>query len=141
MCTCNIISLQDNNYDPEDKNEKLNMNNLVNSFTKEIFSFNYDVIKCFNLAMNPKILKNNVGFYSNVALYGLQIATLILYLLQKINPIKNFLKDYTSKVKSNPPKFFRNNNKSAKKMNLLSKLKTEKNLYNNIYKFKFKLYI
>ena len=46
MCTCNIISLQDNNYDPEDKNEKLNMNNLVNSFTKEIFSFNYDVIKC-----------------------------------------------------------------------------------------------
>ena len=42
------------------------------------------------------------------------------------------MKDYTSKVKSNPPKFFGNNNKSAKKKNLFSKLKIEKNLYNNI---------
>ena len=132
VCTCNIISLEENNNaHPKDKNEKLNMNNLVNSFTEEIFSFNYDVIKCANLVINPKILKRNVGFYSNIAFYGLQISTLILFLLKKINPIKNFLKEYKSKVKNNPPKLFGKNNKNSSNMNLYKKLKIEKNLDNN----------
>ena len=46
-CSCNTNSLQDNpKYDEDDeKNEKLNLHNLANSFTSEILKFNFDVIK------------------------------------------------------------------------------------------------
>ena len=54
VCSCNSCSLQ---IDNEENDEKFNINNLANSFMSEIFSFNYDVIKCINLVLNLKILK------------------------------------------------------------------------------------
>ena len=137
-CSCNTNSLQDNpKYDEDDeKNEKLNLHNLANSFTSEILKFNFDVIKCANLALNPKIIKKNAGFYSNIVFIGLQIGALIYFLKQSIAPIKTFLIDYGTKrlsgENSNPPKFFGNNkinNNSQRNINL-HKLKLRSNNYN-----------
>ena len=130
-CSCNTNSLQDNPKCDEDdeKNEKLNLHNLANSFTSEILKFNFDVL-------NPKIVKKNAGFYSNIVFIGLQIGALIYFLKQSIAPIKTFLIDYGPKrlsgENSNPPKYFGNNkinNNSQRNINL-HKLKLRDNNYN-----------
>ena len=137
-CSCNTNSLQDNpKYDEDDeKNEKLNLHNLANSFTSEILKFNFDVIKCANLVLNPKIIKKNAGFYSNIVFTRSQIGALIYFLKQSIAPIKTFLIDYGTKrlsgENSNPPKYFGNNkinNNSQRNINL-HKLKLRDNNYN-----------
>ena len=130
--------MQDNpKYDEDDeKNEKLNLHNLANSFTSEILKFNFDVIKCANLALNPKIIKKNAGFYSNIVFIGLQIGALIYFLKQSIAPIKTFLIDYGTKrlsgENSNPPKYFGNNkiNNNSQRNIYLHKLKLRDNNYN-----------
>ena len=131
ICSCDSTSLQE---DDEENDEKLNLHNFANSFKSEIFSFNYDVIKCFNLVYNLKILKNNVGFYTNIAFVGLQIGALVYFLLKKIKPIQSFMiKFEENKFKGDnsnpPPKFSDNDRKSnndIKKLNLNNKLKIKK---------------
>ena len=95
-CSCSPGNLQEGEDDLdiddniEDK-KGITLNDLANSFTSEIFSFNFDVIKCYNLVFDLDILKKNKGFYSNVVMVGLQIFFLIYFLARKLQPIKNYM--------------------------------------------------
>ena len=61
-CSCSPGNLQEGEDDLdiddniEDK-KGITLNDLANSFTSEIFSFNFDVIKCYNLVFDLDILK------------------------------------------------------------------------------------
>jgi len=95
-CSCSPGNLQEGEDDLviDDNNEDkkgITLNDLANSFTSEIFSFNFDVIKCYNLVFDLDILKKNKGFYSNVVMVGLQIFFLIYFLARKLQPIKNYM--------------------------------------------------
>ena len=45
ICSCDAEMLQDDN--DNDNDEKLNVNNMINAFTSELLSFNFDVMKCY----------------------------------------------------------------------------------------------
>ena len=68
-CICNSSFLE-NNFDKNnitteenDKDEKLNFSVLKESFITNLFDFNINVIYCYNLVFNLKLLKNNIGFF------------------------------------------------------------------------------
>ena len=67
------------------------MNDLANSFTSEIFSFNFDVIKCYNLVFDAEILKKNQGFYSLIIMVSIQIFILIYFSMKRLKPIRNYM--------------------------------------------------
>ena len=112
ICSCPGDVLQEddsnNNNDEKDKdNENLNLNNLINSFTSELFNFNFDIIKCSNLVFDPKLLKNNKGFYTFTAMIGVQIGVFIFFMLKKISSIENLMLKISKENNSNPPKLRR----------------------------------
>ena len=63
-CLCNSSFLQVNNNTKNEQNkESVNFKSLANSFISNLLSFNIDVLKCYNLALDFKILVHNIGFY------------------------------------------------------------------------------
>ena len=105
VCSCraNILQYYDEKEENEKKehDEKLSMNNVVKSFTSQLLSFNYDVIKCYNLVFDPKLLKSNKGFFTNIAMIGVQIGILIFFFIKKISSIRVFM---INLINVNPPK-------------------------------------
>jgi hypothetical protein len=100
-CDANILQINDEKEEDEKNDESLSMNNLVKSFTSSLLSFNYDVIKCFNLVFDPKLLKSNKGFFTNIAMIGVQIGILIFFFIKKISSIRVFM---INLINVNPPK-------------------------------------
>ena len=49
------------------------------------------IIKCYNLALNPKILLYNIGFYCLASMFVLQLILFFIYLIKKIKPLKIFM--------------------------------------------------
>jgi hypothetical protein len=110
-CSCSGADLQNRDEDIiDDEKEKkgITLNDLANSFTSEIFTFNFDVIKCYNLVFDIDILKKNQGFFSNVIMISLQIFFFIYFLARKLKPIRNYMlvfEPYDPRIDPpNPPK-------------------------------------
>ena len=73
------------------KEEKLNFNSLKESFIANLLEFNIEVIYCYNLVFNIKILKRNIGFYCLLSMFILQLIFLIVFLVKKLKPLKNYM--------------------------------------------------
>ena len=125
-CSCDAGSMQDENVnldelDPEAK-KGITLNDLANSFTSDLFSFNIDVIKCYNLVFDLEILRQNQGFFSFVVMIGLQIIFLIYFSIKKLKPIRNYMlvfEPFNPNIDPpNPPK----GNNSKKEHSLKKKL-------------------
>ena len=93
-CICNTTYIQDaeinitTNYDNQNK---INFKNIKNSLLSSLFSFNIDVLKCYNLIFNLKILVHNIGFYCLFFMLLLQIIFFFIYLVKKLKNVKNFM--------------------------------------------------
>ena len=93
-CSCDPRNIQDVDINLEiidDIRKGITLNDLANSFKSELFSFNFDVIKCYNLVFDLNILKKNIGFFSNIIMIGLQIIFLIFFLVKRLKPIRNYM--------------------------------------------------
>ena len=95
-CICNSNDLQNNSTinKTNDKNTKekgLDFKKLKESFISNLFDFNINVIFCYNLVFNLKLLKNNIGFFCLAILLFFQIIFLIIYLVKKLKPLKIFM--------------------------------------------------
>ena len=114
-CICNTTSDEEkeNNITTNYKeNEVINFKNIKNSFLSNLFIFNFEVLRCYNLVLNLKILIHNYGFYSLFLMLILQIIFLSIYLSKKLNLIENFIKSInrkrTKKKKRNRDKIIKN---------------------------------
>ena len=114
-CKCNssIFQIEENNK-TENVNKESN-NNSFESLTKSIISnlidFNYEVIRCYNLVFNIKILFHNIGFFSMFIMIFLQIIFFFVYLIKNVKPIKVFMKNFNDIYKINKPNICNNKNK------------------------------
>ena len=114
-CICNSSFLQsdtdyNNTNDANSKEEELNFKKLKESFISNLFDFNIDVIYCYNLVFNLKLLKSNIGFFCMIILLLLQILFFIIYLVKKLKSLRSFMlifyKNYIKakkELKSFPP--------------------------------------
>ena len=93
-CLCGSNSLQikeDNKTNNEKDSEVVNFKSVTKSFLENLFSFNFDVLRCYNLAFDKKILVQNIGFYCLFIMFILQIIFFLIYLIKKLKPLKNFM--------------------------------------------------
>ena len=128
-CSCNPAMIQEN-YDSnleiiDEVKKGITLNDLANSFKSEIFSVNFDVIKCYNLVFDTNILKKNQGFISNIIMLGLQILFLVYFLTKRLKPVRNYMlvfEPFDPRIDPpNPPKikkYLKTENKENKKGNI-----------------------
>ena len=95
-CICNSSFLQNNSEnnittDKSTNEEGFNFKTLKESFIANLFDFNINVIFCYNLVFNSKLLKNNIGFFCMVILLLLQIIFFLIYLIKKLESLKSFM--------------------------------------------------
>ena len=93
-CLCNPCFLQEeeNNKGYTDLNIKISkFKTITNAFLENLLSFNLDIIKCYNLTINIKILFHNIGFYCLMLMFFTQIIFLFIYLVKKLNSLEKIL--------------------------------------------------
>ena len=137
-CICDSSSLQGENvvenYNTEDS-ENLNFKSITKTFASSLLDFNIDVIFCYNLVFDFQRLVKNIGFYLMSIMLILQIIFLCIFLIKKLNPIKEFmLKFYNSNYKGEqtlPNKKYKLNNDINKRKLTIKK---GENNFKNIIK-------
>ena len=119
-CICDSSSFQGNEENitnsEKDNSESVSFNSLADSFISNLISFNFDVIKCYNLIFNKKILLRNIGFYCLASMFFLQIICLFVFLIKRLKPLKRFMLIFNNKniINKNTKK---NKNIKNKKIN------------------------
>ena len=112
-CACDASSMQDENVNLDELSDEekkgITLNDLANSFTSDLFSFNFDVIKCYNLVFDSEILKQNIGFFSFLSMISLQIIFLAYFSIKRLKPIRNYMlvfEPFNPRIDPpNPPKY------------------------------------
>ena len=117
-CICDSIILQNdekNETNNKEQKESVNFKSITKSFISNLLDFNYQVIYCYNLALNNKIIIKNIGFYSLAIMFLSQIIFLIIYIVKKLKPLKDYMLIF--KMFNNNKKFITTNlNPPQKKM-------------------------
>ena len=94
-CICNSSSLQGGTSQSENKynnSEIIQFDALIKSFLSDsLKAFNFDVLNCYNLVFNTKLLKTNIGFYFMLIMKASQISFLVIFFIKRLKPIKNYL--------------------------------------------------
>ena len=130
ICTCNTTYAQEDENNPlinDVDYDVINFQNLKDSLVSNLFSFNFGVLKCYNLVFNLKILFHNFGFYSLVLMLILEIILFIIYLVKKLNQIKNFMISLNGKYDKNKKDNHNKTNITIIKNNKSNKKKNKKN--------------
>ena len=129
-CICNSSYLQEDNIE-NNENEPINNNfdSFTKSFISNLISFNTDVLKCYNLAINIKILIHNIGFYCLSSMFIIQIIFFFLYLIKKLKPLKYFMLIF--KINKSKNKYQKN------KRQIIKNIKSNSQPKNNLIKSSF----
>ena len=92
-CICDSSILQEEyritNIEKEQKENKFK--SLTDSFISNLIDFNFDILRCYNLALNTKILIHNIGFYCQSLMFILQLIFFLVYLIKKLKSLRNFM--------------------------------------------------
>ena len=107
-CHCDSSYLQNNANGEESgestEKEKVDFKSITKSFISSLLDFNIDVIFCYNLVFDLDILKKNIGFFLMLILNLLQIICLIIFLIKRLNPIKQYMSNFYDENALNPKK-------------------------------------
>ena len=114
-CDTNILENDDLNNIKEDESEIFNFDYLKKLFISNLFDFNYQVIYCYNLVFNLKILRKNIGFYTMIIMLFLQILFWIIYMIKGLDSIKQYMFNLYDKNGKNNLVYIKNNNNKIKK--------------------------
>jgi len=93
-CICdgdNIQTGEDNNLGLNDERKGVSLNDIVNSFTGQLFNFNFKVVTCYNLIFDSDILKRNIGFKVMISLIGVELFIFLFFSKNRLKPIKNYM--------------------------------------------------
>ena len=89
QCSCLINKdINDNNS----QKDKFISKKLYESFYEVLKYSNYNILKCYKIIMNIKIIKNNIGFIISFVFFCCFIICLLIFLFNRINPLKRKLK-------------------------------------------------
>ena len=109
--------------------EFINFKALSWIFLENIFNFNFEILRCYNLVLNRKILVHNIGFYSLMTMLVFQIIFVFVHLLKRLNSLKYFLMKFGNKNC--------NKNKNKRIINIINNKKSKNICNKNNSKKKF----
>ena len=110
-CTCDSTFIQED-YDNlifESANI-INFKEIKKIFLSNLFIFNLEVLKCYNLVIDKKIIVTNIGFYCLSFMLFLQFIFFIIYLIKKLKSLQHYMKH----IKDNKNNINVKNNKEKK---------------------------
>ena len=93
-CICDAINIQtgeDNNLGLTEERKGVSLNDIVNSFTGQLFNFNFKVITCVNLVFDYDILKRNIGFQVMISIIGIELFLFLFFSKDRLKPIRNYM--------------------------------------------------
>ena len=130
-CLCNSNSLEEeknNNTNTEQNSNGINFEKITKSFIENLFNFNFDAVKCYNLILNVKNLLHNIGFLCLASMFVLQIIFFVIYLIKKLKSLKYFLLIFKNRHHDtkNTNKNILNNKKNNNTINHHKKIKKTK---------------
>ena len=73
------------------ESEIVNFRAITKLFIANLLNFNFEVMKCYNLALNKKTYFKNIGFYCLFSMCILQIIFFFVYLVKNIKSLKMLL--------------------------------------------------
>ena len=131
-CICDSSFLQgdssnNNTRENNNKEEKLNFKIIKESFISNLFDFNINVLYCYNLVFNLKLIKNNIGFFSMMILLFFQIIFFLIYLMKKLEPLKDFMLSFKKNSKIITKSFPPHKNKDNSIKNYSNEIKAKNN--------------
>ena len=133
MCDSNYLQFDYNNEMIEESKdyELVNFKTITKSFISNLLDFNIEVIYCYNLAFDKKILIKNIGFYSLALMFLLQTIFMFMYIIKKLKTIKTFMLFLNINNKNKVNNFNINNKKTnnpppPKHINLIESFLEEK---------------
>ena len=91
ICNSSLLQVEENKTNIEKESKENKFQSLTESFISNLIDFNFDVLRCYNLALNTKILIHNIGFYCLSFMFVLQIIFFFVYLIKKVKPLKTFM--------------------------------------------------
>ena len=65
-CICKTTIIQEeekNNTRNNEEKEFINFKSISKVFLENLFNFDFQVLRCYNLVIHTKILFHNIGFY------------------------------------------------------------------------------
>ena len=105
-CLCDSHSLEikeKNNSESINKkqNPPINFNSIKDHILVNLFEFNIDVMKCYNLVFNLKILIHNYGFYSMSIMFISQLIFLCIFFIKRLKPLELFMLKFNQRKSKN----------------------------------------
>ena len=102
ICKSNIFQEEEQNKIEMNENIKFSyFKDIKKVFLENLFSFNIEILRCYNLVLNRKIIFHNIGFYSQLTMLFLQIIFVFIYLLKRLNSLKYFMLRFENKKNKN----------------------------------------
>jgi len=102
ICKSNVFQEEEQNKIETNENIKFSyFKDIKKVFLENLFSFNIEILRCYNLVLNTKILFHNIGFYSQLTMLFLQIIFVFIYLLKRLNSLKYFMMRFENKKNKN----------------------------------------
>ena len=95
---CSCSTNKDANYNNNVKKGKFSSKKIYESFYDVLKYSNYKILKCYKIILNMKDLKSNIGCIISLALLSFYIICLIIFIFQRINPLKRKLKKDLNKI-------------------------------------------
>ena len=90
---------------------KFSSKKIYESFYDVLKYSNYKILKCYKLLMNMRNIKSNIGFIISFAFFCCYTIWLVIFIFQRINPLKRKLKkDLQKKYGKNNSSFNMNIN-------------------------------
>jgi len=108
-CICDTSSIQSENVTNEGDDSNISkFEGLVKTFISNWLDFNIEVIYCYKLVFNGRIIPKNIGFIFMSSMFAFQIIFLCIFLIKKLKPIKKYMiksqKNKDKMEKHNPTK-------------------------------------
>ena len=115
-CICDSSFIQEEydniNFESE---ESINFNEIKNIFLSNLLSFNLEVLRCYNLVIDKKIIITNIGLYCLFIMFILQIIFFFIYLIKKLKPLKHYMLQLNNQKSDS-----KQNNNNKKNINIIN---------------------
>ena len=115
-CDSSLFEVEGDNITNNEKTKDTKFKSLTESFISNLIDFNFDILRCYNLALNTKILKHNIGFYCLSFMFILQLIFFIAFIIKRLKPLRNFMLIFKNNNNVNnyqKRKIIKNNNKAT----------------------------
>ena len=101
-CDSRLILINQKNITENDelKSTENSFKEFSKFFISNLVDFNFEILRCYNLALKKEIIIHNIGFFTLYLMLFTQFIFFFIYLIRKIKSIKMFMMNFNDMSKT-----------------------------------------